>query len=108
MKPLAWTEAEIKYLQDNSNLSVRQLALDLKRPYETVRSRVKKLKKEGWKTKARPKRLTTADKLATLGERFKNPLLRVAINPSALLVSWTPVDRLHDLELYSGTYNKGG
>lgn len=82
---------------------MRRLAAALGRPYETVRTKAKKLERGGWKTKATPS-LTARDRLKMLDERFKHPLLRVAITPGGLPPDWTPIDRLDDLELYSGVY----
>lgn len=41
-----------------------------------------------------------------INERFKNPILRVAVNREALPANWTPIDRLHELWEYEGRYKR--
>lgn len=99
-----WTDKELKYLRDNmGTISAYQMAKKLGRPNTTVWEKVKRLKESECELK-KPAALTTAQKLEALEERFKNPLLRVAVFRDKLSANWTPIDRLSDLVLYNGIY----
>ena len=55
-----------------------------------------------YKRVARYPKKRQARKPDNLDDRFKNPLLRVAVNRTALPDDWTPINRLDELWKYEG------
>jgi len=97
-----WTAEEIMFLWENrGKMTAKQMAEALKRSYRGVVWKLKTLDKAGnvvVKRKAKTKPIDDLD------ERFKNPLLCVAINRAALPRDWTPIDRLDELWMYEGRH----
>lgn len=92
-------DSEIEYLQKNyKTMSVKQIAEALDRPYSSVFARCAKLKKRDLTSRSKRAELKEDE----LNKRFKNPLLRVAVNRTALPDDWTPINRLDELWKYEG------
>ena len=96
-------DSEIEYLQKNyKTMSVKQIAEALDRPYSSVFARCAKLKKRDLTSRSKRRSKRAELKEDELNKRFKNPLLRVAVNRTALPDDWTPINRLDELWKYEG------
>ncbi len=102
----SWTTEEIDFLRKNrGKMTKKQMAVALKRPYHGACWKLRNLDEaDSAELKAKPKATAKPKPVDDLKERFINPLLRVAITPGGLPPDWAPIDRLDDLELYSGVY----
>lgn len=97
-----FTDKEIAYIRDNYKVyTVKEMAKKLGRPVSSVRRWCYKLQESGEIPKKRQAR-----KPDNLDDRFKNPLLRVAVNRTALPDDWTPINRLDELWKYEGRWCK--
>ena len=104
-----WTAEEIMFLWENrGKMTKKQMAVALKRPYHGACWKLRNLDEADFaELKAKPKATAKPKPVDGLKERFKHPLLRVAITPGGLPPDWTPIDRLDELELYSRLYERG-
>jgi len=98
----SFTDSEIAYIRDNyKTLTVKKIAENLGRSPSSIRQRCMKLRESD--AAMRKIHIQIPDDLE---ERFKNPLLRVAVRREALPDDWTPINRLDELWMYEGRYER--